>query len=77
MPGCLAVIELWYRDVTPFLKALFSTTMSRLSFHQMLSAHCVIFGYVCAQVLMMDSWVHWALMTTDLISVISATCVKR
>ena len=44
VPGCLAVVESWYSDVTPFLKALSSTTMRRSSFNQTSSARCVIFG---------------------------------
>ena len=44
VPGCPAVVESWYSDVTPFLKALSSTTIRRLPFHQMSSARCVIFG---------------------------------
>ena len=32
VPGCPAVVESWYSDVTPLLKALSSTTMRRSPF---------------------------------------------
>ena len=44
VPGCLAVVESWYNDVTPLLKALSSMTMRRSLFRQMSSAFCVMFG---------------------------------